>query len=46
MTDRDEIADLADRLLAKRRRGKELDFEFELEFGALTAAEQDELWRC
>jgi hypothetical protein len=36
MTDRDEIADLADRL-----RGMSADV-FEIEFGALTQAEQDE----
>jgi hypothetical protein len=37
----DEIADLADRLRAKQRRGEDPDFEFEIEFGALTADEQD-----
>jgi hypothetical protein len=42
MTDRDEVAELADRLLAKQRRGEELGIEFEIEFGALTDDERDE----
>jgi hypothetical protein len=41
MTDRDEVAELADRLQAKQRRGEEVDFEFEIDFASLTAAEQD-----
>jgi predicted Fe-S protein YdhL (DUF1289 family) len=39
----DEIADLADRLLAKQRRVEELDFEFAIEWGSLTGDERDEL---
>jgi hypothetical protein len=42
MNDRDEVAELADRLLAKQRRGEELGVEFEVEFGALTDDERDE----
>jgi hypothetical protein len=42
MTDRDEVAELADRLLAKQRRGEELGVEFEIEFGALTDEERDD----
>jgi hypothetical protein len=38
----DEIVDLADRMRAKQRRGEEPGIEFEIEFGALTAAEQDD----
>ena len=37
----DEIAALADRTEAKRRRGEEWEFEFAIEFGALTGAERD-----
>jgi hypothetical protein len=42
MTDRDEIADLADRLRAKQRRGEDVEFEFEIEWGALTDDEREE----
>jgi hypothetical protein len=37
----DEIADLADRAEAGRRRGEEWEFEFAIEFVALTTAEWD-----
>jgi hypothetical protein len=37
----DEIADLADRMLAKHRRGEAPDFEFAIEWGALTDEERD-----
>jgi hypothetical protein len=40
MTDRDEVAELADRSLAKQRRGEELGIEFEIEFGSLTDEER------
>ncbi len=40
--DRDEVTELADRLLAKQRRGEELGVEFEIEFGALTDEERDD----
>jgi hypothetical protein len=39
----DEIADLADRMAAKHRRGEDPEFEFEIEWGALTGEERDEL---
>jgi hypothetical protein len=42
MTDHDHIADLADRMRAKQRRGEDLEFEFALEFGALTEDEREE----
>lgn len=38
----DEIAELADRLRAKRRRGEEPGLEFEIEFASLTDDERDE----
>ena len=41
MTDPDVIVDLADRMRAKQRRGEDTDFEFEIDFYSLTAAEQD-----
>jgi hypothetical protein len=41
MTDHDEIADLFDRIEARQRRGEDWEFEFELEFAALTGEEQD-----
>ena len=42
MSDHDVVTELADRLLAKQRRGEELGLEFEVEFGALTHEERDE----
>jgi hypothetical protein len=38
----DDVAGLADRLLAKQRRGEEPGLEFEIDFASLTALEQDE----
>lgn len=38
LTDHDHVADLADRMLARR----DAEFEFEIEWWALTAEEQDE----
>ena len=38
----DEIADLADRMLAKHRRGEDAEFEFAIEWGALTDAERED----
>ena len=38
----DEIVDLADRIAAKQRRGEEWEFEFEIEFTALTEDERDQ----
>src|SRR5688572_25052770 len=40
--DHDEIADLADRIEARRKRGEDWELEFMVEFGALTKAEQEE----
>ena len=37
----DRITELADRLLARQRRGERWDLEFEIEYGALTDEEQD-----
>ena len=37
-----EIADLADRMAAKHRRSEDLEFEFEIEWGALTGDERDD----
>jgi hypothetical protein len=42
----DEIADLAERLRAKRRWGEGADIEFEIDFASLTAAEQDVFVAC
>jgi hypothetical protein len=39
--DSDEVADLADRLRAKLRRGEDPSYELGIEFAALTAAEQE-----
>ena len=36
MTDRYEVAELADRQQARQRRGEAWDLEFEIEFGGLT----------
>jgi len=36
MTDRDEVAELADRMRAKMRRGEDAGLEFEIEWHALT----------
>jgi hypothetical protein len=41
MTDHDEVADLADRMRAKMRRGEEPGIELAIEFGALTEEERD-----
>jgi hypothetical protein len=38
----DEIADLADRAEARRRRGERWEFEFAIEFAALSTAEREE----
>ena len=40
--DRDEVAELADRVLAKQRRGEELGIEFETDFPSLTDEERDD----
>ena len=42
MHDRDEVTELADRLQARQRRGEAWEFEFEIEFGALTDEQRDE----
>jgi hypothetical protein len=39
---RDAVAELADRILAKQRRGEEWEFEFEIEFASLTYEERDD----
>jgi hypothetical protein len=39
---RDVVAELADRALAKHRRGEELGIEFELDFASLTDEERDD----
>lgn len=38
----DEVADLVDRIEAKRRRGEGWELEFAIEYGSLTAAEREE----
>ena len=40
MTDRDEVAELADRIEERRRRGEDYEAEFEVEWGSLTEEEQ------
>ena len=43
MTNRDEVAEFADRIEERRRRGEEWEFQFEIEFMSLTVDEQVEL---
>ena len=40
MTNRDGVAELADRIEARRRRGEDYEAEFEVDFGSLTDEEQ------
>ena len=42
MTNRDEVAELADRIPERQAAGRGLRAEFEVDFGALTEEEQDE----
>jgi hypothetical protein len=42
MTERDEVAELADRLRAKHRRGEEPGLQFRLDFASFTDDERDE----
>ena len=42
MTNRDELAELADRIEERRRRGEDYEAEFEVDFGSLMDEEQVE----
>ena len=40
MTNRDEVAELADRIEERRRGGEDYEAEFEVDWGSLTGEEQ------
>ncbi len=42
MTNRDEVAELADRIRERQRRGEDYEAEFGLDFASLTEEEQDD----